>query len=128
MTVPGVGAVTAAAFLATVDDPERFRRSSSVGAYFGLTPRRCQSGDIDYTGRISKRGDGLMRSYLFEAANVLLTRVSTWSTLKAWGMRLAKRTGATKAKIALARKLAVILHRLWRDGTSFRWSTQEISG
>ena len=125
MTVPGVGAVTAAAFLATVDDPERFRRSSSVGAYFGLTPRRCQSGDIDYTGRISKRGDGLMRSYLFEAANVLLTRVST---LKAWGMRLAKRSGATKAKVALARKLAVILHRLWRDGTSFRWSTQKVSG
>src|SRR5512143_381966 len=80
------------------DDPERFRRSSSVGAYFGLTPRRCQSGEIDYTGRISKRGDGLMRSYLFEAANVLLTRVPTWSTLKAWGMRLAKRSGATKAK------------------------------
>ena len=102
MTVPGVGAVTAAAFMATVDDPERFRRSSSVGAYFGLTPRRCQSGDIDYTGRISKRGDGLMRTYLFEAANVLLTRVSTWSTLKAWGMRLAKRSGATKAKVALA--------------------------
>jgi Transposase IS116/IS110/IS902 family len=73
--------------MATVDYPERVRRSSSVGAYFGLTPRRCQSGDIDYTGRISKRGDGLMRSYLFEAANVLLTRVSTWSTLKAWGMR-----------------------------------------
>jgi transposase len=68
------------------------------------------------------------RTYLFEAANVLLTRVSTWSTLKAWGMRLAKRTGATKAKVALARKLAVILHRLWRDGTSFRWSTQEVSG
>ena len=128
MTVPGVGAVTAAAFLATVDDPERFRRSSSVGAYFGLTPRRCQSGDIDYTGRISKRGDGLMRTYLFEAANVLLTRVSTWSTLKAWGMRLAKRSGATKAKVALARKLAVILHRLWCDGTSFRWSTQKVSG
>ena len=97
-TMPGVGAVTAAAFLATVDDPERFRRSSSVGAYLGLTPRRCQSGDIDYTGRISKRGDGLMRSYLFEAANVLLTRVSTWSTLKAWGMRLAKRSGATKRR------------------------------
>lgn len=128
MTVPGVGAVTAAAFLATVDDPERFRRSSSVGAYLGLTPRRCQSGEIDYTGRISKRGDGLMRSYLFEAANVLLTRVSAWSTLKAWGMRLAKRSGATKAKVALARKLAVILHRLWRDGTSFRWSTQKVSG
>src|SRR5512132_202071 len=113
---------------ATVDDPERFRRSSSVGAYLGLTPRRCQSGEIDYTGRISKRGDGLMRSYLFEAANVLLTRVSTWSTLRAWGMRLAKRTGATKAKVALARKLAVILHRLWCDGTSFRWSTQTVSG
>jgi transposase len=125
MTVPGVGAVTAAAFMATVDDPERFRRSSSVGAYLGLTPRRCQSGEIDYTGRISKRGDGLMRSYLFEAANVLLTRVSM---LKAWGMRLAKRSGATRAKVALARKLAVILHRLWRDGTSFRWSTQKVSG
>ena len=91
--------MTAAAFLATVDDPERFRRSSSVGAYFGLTPRRCQSGDIDYTGRISKRGDGLMRSYLFEAANVLLTRVSTWSTLRAWGMRLAKRDPQTKCDI-----------------------------
>ena len=128
MTVPGVGAVTAAAFLATVDDPERFRRSSSVGAYLGLTPRRCQSGDIDYTGRISKRGDGLMRTYLFEAAHVLLTRVSTWSTSKAWGMRLAKRSGVTRAQVALARKLAVILHRLWRDGTSFRWSTQEVSG
>jgi hypothetical protein len=70
----------------------------------------------------------LMRSYLFEAAKVLLTRVSTWSTLRAWGMRLAKRSGATKAKVALARKLAVILHRLWRDGTSFRWSTQKVSG
>ena len=90
MTVPGVGAVTAAAFLPTVDDPERFQRSSSAGAYLGLTPRRCQSGEIDYTGRISKRGDGLMRTYLFEAVNVLLTRVSTGSTLKAWGMRLAK--------------------------------------
>jgi transposase len=85
---------------------------------------------MDYAGRISKRGDGLVRTYLFEAANVLLTRVSKWSTLKAWGMRLAKRNGARKASrtVALARKLAVILHRLWRDGTSFRWSTQEVSG
>ena len=128
MTVPGVGAVTAAAFVAAVDDPERFRRSSSVGAYFGLTPRRCQSGDMDYTGRISKCGDALMRTYLFEAANVLLTRVQAWSTLKAWGTRLVKRIGVTKAKVALARKLAVILHRMWRDGTSFRWSTQEVTG
>src|SRR5512147_1012998 len=93
-----------------------------------VSARRCQSGEIDYTGRISKRGDGLMRSYLFEAAHGLLTRVATWSTLKAWGMRLAKRSGASKAKVALARKLAVILHRLWRDGTSFRWSTQKVSG
>ena len=128
MTVPGVGAVTAAAFVAAVDDPERFRRSSSVGAYFGLTPRRCQSGDMDYTGRISKCGDALMRTYLFEAANVLLTRVQAWSTLKAWGTRLVKRIGVTKAKVALARKLAVILHRMWRDGTTFRWSTQEVNG
>jgi hypothetical protein len=117
----------------SIDDPglgEGRAMGLAVAAksHLGLTPRRCQSGEIDYTGRISKRGDGLTRSYLFEAANVLLTRVSTWSTLKAWGMRLAKRSGATKAKVALARKLAVILHRLWCDGTSFRWSTQKVSG
>jgi transposase len=124
MTVPGVGPLTALAFVTTVDDPTRFRRSSSVGAYLGLTPRRHQSGERDVSGRISKCGDRLTRSYLFEAANVLLTRVERWSSLKAWAIRLAKRIGAKKAKVALARKLAVLLHRLWQDGTSFRWTAE----
>jgi transposase len=124
MTVPGVGPLTALAFVTTVDDPARFRRSSSVGAYLGLTPRRHQSGERDVSGRISKCGDRLTRSYLFEAANVLLTRVERWSSLKAWAIRLAKRSGAKKAKVALARRLAALLHRLWQDGTTFRWTTE----
>jgi len=125
MTVPGVGPITALCYLATIDDPTRFKRSSSVGAYTGLTTRRYASGEIDWTGRISKCGDKMLRSYLYEAANVLLTRVARWSTLKAWGVRLAKRSGLRKAKVAVARKLAVILHRLWIDGTEFNWSSKE---
>jgi transposase len=89
---------------ATVDDPTRFKRSRSVGAYVGLTTRRYASGEIDWTGRISKCGDAMLRSYLYEAANVLLTRIAKWSTLKAWGIRLAKRSGLRKAKVAVARK------------------------
>jgi transposase len=113
MTVPGVGASTALCFLATIDNPARFKRSRSVGAYVGLTARGYASGDT------------MLRSYLYEAANVLLTRVAKWSALKAWGLRLAKRSGLRKAKVAVARKLAVILHRMWMDGTDFRWSSQE---
>jgi len=127
MTVPGVGAITALCFLATIDDPTRFKRSRSVGAYVGLTTRRYASGEIDWTGRISKCGDKLLRSYLYEAANVLLTRVAKWSPLKAWGVRLAKRSGLRKAKVAVARKLAVILHRMWIDGTEFNWSSKEVA-
>jgi transposase len=125
MTAPGIGPITALCFLATIDDPKRFRRSRSVGAYVGLTTRRYASGEIDWTGRISKCGDKMLRSYLFEAANVLLTRVAKWSALKAWGIRLAKRSGLRKAKVAVARKLAVILHRMWVDGTDFKWSSKE---
>ncbi len=125
MTVPGIGPINALAFCAAVDDPSRFRRSRSVGAYFGLTPRRHASGEVDWTGRISKCGDAMVRSYLFEAAGVLLTRVPQWCRLKAWGLRLVKRIGFKKAKVAVARKLAVILHRMWRDGTDFIWSTGE---
>ncbi len=125
MTVPGVGPITALAFHTAIDDPDRFRRSRSVGAYVGLTPRRHASGEVDWSGRISKCGDGMVRSYLFEAAGVLLTRVPQWCKLKAWGHRLWKRIGFKKAKIAVARKLAVILHRMWRDGTDFQWSTKE---
>jgi transposase len=125
MTVPGIGPITALAFCAAIDDPSRFRRSRSVGAYLGLTPRRYASGEIDWSGRISKCGDGMLRSYLFEAAGVLLTRVGKWCRLKAWGLRLAKRTCLKKAKVAVARRLAVILHRMWRDGTTFQWSAEE---
>ena len=103
----------------------RFRRSRSVGAYFGLTPRRHASGEVDWTGRISKCGDAMVRSYLFEAAGVLLTRVPQWCKLKAWGLRLVQRIGFKKAKVALARKLSVLLPRMWRDGTDFIWSSKE---
>ena len=125
LTVPGVGPITALCFKATIDDPMRFKRSRSVGAYAGLTTRRHASGEVDWSGRISKCGDAMLRTYLFEAANVLLTRVPKWSALKAWGMRLAKRRGLRKATIAVARKLAVILHRMWIDGTEFNWSTNK---
>jgi transposase len=99
MTVPGVGALTSLAFMSAVDDPARFKRSSDVGAYLGLTPRRHQSGEMDWSGRISKLGDGLARTYLFEAASVLIGRIERWSALKAWGVRLAKRVGSKKARI-----------------------------
>jgi transposase len=121
MTVPGVGPVVALTFRATVDQPQRFARSKMVGAHFGLVPRRFQSGETDYDGRISKCGDAMMRTALYEAAQVLLTRTQKWSWLKAWGMRIARRRGGKKAIVALARRLAVILHRMWTDGTQFRW-------
>jgi len=125
MTVPGIGPITAMAFHSAIDEPSRFKRSRSVGAYVGLTPRRYASGEVDWSGRISKCGDKMLRTYLFEAAGVLLTRVPQWCKLKAWGHRLWKRIGFKKAKIAVARKLAVILHRMWRDGTDFIWSNKE---
>jgi Transposase IS116/IS110/IS902 family len=125
MTVPGVGLATALAFRGTIDDPNRFKRSSNVGAYLGLTPRRYQSGELNRTGRISKRGDRLTRFYLFEAASVLLSVVKRWSVLKAWGVRLAKRIGIKKAKTAVARKLAVVLHCIWVDGTEFQWGKEK---
>jgi transposase len=121
MTVPGVGAVVAMTFTSAIDDPHRFARSKAVGAHFGLTPRKYQSGEIDRTGRISKAGDAMVRTALYEAANVMLTRAVRFSTLKAWGMKVAARQGARKAKVALARKLAVVLHRMWVEGTTFRW-------
>jgi transposase len=125
MTIPGIGPITALAFVAVVDQPARFKRSRSVGAYIGLTPRRYASGEVDRTGHISKCGDQMLRSYLFEAAGVLLTRVAKWCGLKAWGLRLVKRIGFKKARVAVARKLAVIMHRMWSDGTNFQWSKEE---
>jgi transposase len=127
MTVPGVGPVTALTFCSAVDDPQRFSRSRAVGAHFGLTPRRYQSGETDRTGHISKQGDALARQALYEAANVLLTRTSRWSALKAWGLSIAKRAGMRRAKVAVARKLATVLHAMWRDGTEFCWSREAVA-
>jgi len=124
MTAPGVGYITALTFKAGVDDPTRFKRSRTVGAHFGLTPRRFQSGEMDNPGRISRCGDPDVRSTLYTAANALMTRSSKWSALKVWGMQLAKTRGHRRAVIAVARKLAVILHRMWIDDTQFRWGTE----
>jgi transposase len=119
MTVPGVGAITALAFVATIDDPGRFRCSANVGAYLGLTPRRYQSGMTDISGHISKAGGALLRGYLFESATTLLTRVQHGSALKAWGTRLAQRVGLKRARVAVARKLSIIMHRMWADASEF---------
>jgi transposase len=122
MTVPGVGPMVALTFRATVDIPARFKNSKAVGAVFGLTPRRYQSGEIDRMGGISKCGDAMMRKMLFEAAHVMLTRTIRWSWLKAWGMKIARHRGLKRAVVAVARRMAVIMHRMWADGTEFRWA------
>jgi transposase len=124
MTVPGVGPVVALTYRATVDVPARFRNSRAVGAVFGLTPARHQSGEIDRSGAISRCGDEMMRAMLYEAAQILLVRTSKWSWLKAWAMKIAWHRGVKKAIVALARRLAVIMHRIWVDGTEFRWSRE----
>jgi transposase len=125
MSVPGVGAIVAITYKSGVDDPTRFKHSRDVGPHFGLTPKKYQSGELDVTGRITKVGDKMVRTALYEAAGVMLTRTVHFSTLKAWGMAVAKRRGMRKARVALARKLAVVLHRMWIDGTSFRWTNEE---
>jgi transposase len=124
MSVPGVGAVVAITFKSGVDDPTRFRRSRDIGPHFGLTPRKYQSGEIDVTGSISKVGDRMVRTALYEAASVMLTRTVRMSPLKSWAMGVARRRGSKKARVALARKLGVVLHRMWVDGTSFRWTSE----
>jgi transposase len=124
MTVPGVGALVAVTFKTAVDDPGRFSSSKSVGAHFGLTPKRYQSGETDVTSGISKVGDAMVRTTLYEAANIMLSRTTRFSTLKRWAMVVAKRRGLKRAKVALARKLAGVLHRMWADGTDFRWGNE----
>ena len=125
MSAPGIGFVTALTYKAGVDDPTRFKRSRTVGAHFGLTPRRFQSGEIDIEGHISRCGDRDVRSALYTAANALMTRSSKWSSLKVWGMQVAKTRGHRRAVIAVARKLAVILHRMWIDDTQFQWGSED---
>ena len=124
MGVPGVGALVAITFTSAVDDPARFRRSRAVGAHFGLTPKKYQSGETDVTGGVSKVGDAMVRTALYEAANVMLTRVGRFSTLKRWALGVAQRRGMRRAKVALARRLATVLHRLWVDGSEFRFGQQ----
>lgn len=124
MTVPGVGALTALTFKTGVDDPSRFVSSKRLGAHFGLTPKKYQSGTTDITGRITKAGDAMVRSALYEAAHSMLTRVKSYSSLKRWAMAVAKRRGLGRATVALARKLAIVLHRMWRDGTDFRFGKE----
>jgi transposase len=125
MTVPGVGPVVALTYRATVDVPTRFRNSKAVGAVFGLTPAKYQSGEIDRTGGISRCGDEMMRVMLYEAAHIMLVRSTKWSWLKAWALQIARRRGLKKAVVALARRLAVIMHRIWVDGTEFRWTREQ---
>jgi transposase len=125
MTIPGVGPVVALTYRATVDVPARFRNSKATGAVFGLTPSKYQSGEVDRTGAISKCGDEMMRAMLYEAAHIMLVRSTKWSWLKAWAMQIARRRGLKKAVVALARRLAVIMHRIWVDGTEFRWTREQ---
>jgi len=121
MSTPGVGAIVALTYVAAIDDPARFKSSKGVGAHFGLTPKKYQSGETDITGRISKIGDEGVRTALYEAGHIILTQpLKGCTALKSWAMRLAKRTGMKKAKVALARKLAVIMHRMLVDGTLFK--------
>ena len=124
MSAPGVGALVAVTFKTAVDDPARFRSAKAVGAHFGLTPKRYQSGETDVTGGISKVGDAMVRTALYEAANVMLSRTTRFSALKRWAVDVAKRRGPKRAKVALARKLAGVLHRMWVDGTDFRWGKE----
>ena len=123
MTIPGVGPAVALTYRVTVDVPARFRNSKSVGAVFGLSCAKYQSGEIDRSGRISRCGDEMMRVMLYEAAQSML-RSKKWSWLKAWAMQIARRRGMKKAIVALARRLAVIMHRIWVDGTEFRWTRE----
>ncbi|HYA05100.1 MAG TPA: IS110 family transposase [Xanthobacteraceae bacterium] len=127
MSAPGVGPLTALAFRATIDQPERFRKSRDVGAHLGLTPRRYQSGETDIQGRISRCGDELARTALYEAAHSLLIRSKKWSALRAWGVKIAKRRGMARARVAVARKLATILHRMWIEKSDFRFGREHLA-
>jgi len=124
MTIPGVGPVNALSFVALVEDPNRFSRTSDVGAFLGLTPKRHQSGEVDWSGRVSKCGDGAMRGLLFEAASCLIRQVKRFSPLKSWAVRLAGRRGFRKAAVATARKIAVLMLTIWKSGDDDHWTKE----
>jgi transposase len=127
MTVPGIGALSSLVYVSTVEDPGRFSRSRAVGAHLGLTPRRYQSGETDRSGHISRCGDGLARTLMYEAAVVILHRIKRSLPLKDWAAAIEQRSGPGKARVALARKLSVILHSVWRSGEPFRWAPHTIA-
>ncbi len=127
LSVPGVGPIVALTYATGVDDPSRFIHSRDLGPHFGLTPRKYASGEIDRSGSITKAGDGAVREVLVQAALTLLTRVHRWSALKAWGVAVAKRRGLRRAIIAVARKLAIIMHRMWADTTTFNWTRETVT-
>jgi transposase len=129
MTIPGIGAVTAVSYVSAVEDPANFRTSRSVGAWLGLTPRRYQSGEVDYDGHISRRGDNRLRGLLFEAATAMLTRTTakTESSLKDWGLKLRERLGYRRAAVAVARKLAVIMHTMLKTRQAFNASAGAVA-
>ena len=125
LSVPGVGPIVALTYATGVDDPSRFTHSRDLGPHFGLTPRKYASGEIDRSGSITKAGDGAVREVLVQAALTLLTRVHRWSALKAWGVAIAKRRGLRRAIVAVARKLAIIMHRMWANAAPFNWAREE---
>lgn len=128
-TIPGVGPLTALAFkAATIDNPERFKRSKLVPAHLGLTPRVYQSGEIDRSGHVSKSGDKLMRFLLVEAATSMLLVSKKWCSLKAWAVKIARRSGTGKAIVALARRIAIVMHQMWLTGEPFQYGGGEQNG
>ncbi len=127
MSAPGVGALVAITYRSAVDDPGRFEKSRTVGAYFGLTPKKYQSGETDIDGGISRVGDAMVRTALYEAAHIMLTRTTRFSALKRWALEVAKRRGMKRAKVALARKLATVLQRMWLDASEFRWGKAAVA-
>ena len=122
MSTPGVGPLVAITFKSAIDDPGRIAKSKTIGALFGLVPKKYQSGERDVSGGITRTGDESVRTALYEAANVMLTRTTRFSSLKRWALEVAKRRGLKRARVALARKLGVVLHRIWIDGTTFHWT------
>lgn len=121
MTIPSIGVLTAVLFRAVIDDPERFRRSKDVAAHIGMTPRKYASGEVDYNGRITKCGDAMLRNHLYEAASIILRPSTKRNPIKTWGLRIAKRSSLKNARVAVARKLAVVMHRIWMDESTFDW-------
>lgn len=124
MTMSGVGPQISLAYKAAIDDPYRFRKSRNVGVHVGLTPTKYASGEVDFDGHITRCGDKALRTLLFEGAQVLLMRTQKWSALRAWGMQVAKRSSLNKAAVAVARKMLVILHQMWINGTEFRYGKE----